>query len=252
MTNQTVILAAGKGTRMGGNIPKVLVMLKQKPLILYLLHELEQVTQLIKPVVVVGYESEKVQGVLGNNYTYAFQNKQQGTAQAVMAAKNFIKAENFLVLYGDMPFIKAESIRALMKLHREKNSNISMLTAVAPSFEGMYKSLESYGRVVRGAEGERGVGLQADIKKIVEYKDANEEQKNINEINPGIYMFNTRWFFAHAGKISNQNAQGEYYLTDIVEVAIQQGEHVNNLQVDAKEVIGINSREDLELAEKLV
>ncbi len=244
MTNQTVILAAGKGTRMGGNIPKVLVMLKQKPLILYLLHELEKITQLIKPVVVVGYESEKVQGVLGNGYTYAFQNKQQGTAQAVMAAKNFIKAENFLVLYGDMPFIKAESIRALMKAHRENNANISMLTAVSPNFEGMYKSLLSYGRIVRGSEN--------NITKVVEYKDASEEQKNIKEINPGIYMFNTRWFFAHAGKIGNQNAQNEYYLTDIVEVAIEHGEHVNNLQVDAKEVIGINSREDLELAEKLV
>jgi bifunctional UDP-N-acetylglucosamine pyrophosphorylase / glucosamine-1-phosphate N-acetyltransferase len=244
MTNQTVILAAGKGTRMGGNIPKVLVMLKDKPLILYLLHSLEKVTQLIKPVVVVGYESEKVQGVLGNSYTYAFQNKQQGTAQAVLAAKNFIKAENFLVLYGDMPFIKAESIRALMKLHREKNSNISMLTAVAPNFEGMYKSLLSYGRIIRNSEN--------SIIKVIEYKDASEEQKQIKEINPGIYMFNTKWFFSHVGKISNQNAQGEYYLTDIVEVALDHGQKVNNLQVDAKEVIGINSREDLEMAEKVL
>jgi bifunctional UDP-N-acetylglucosamine pyrophosphorylase/glucosamine-1-phosphate N-acetyltransferase len=244
MTNQTVILAAGKGTRMGGEIPKVLVMLKQKPLILHLLQELEKVTQLIKPVVVVGYESEKVQGVLGNGYTYAFQNKQQGTAQAVAAAKNFIKAENFLVLYGDMPFIKAESIRALMKAHRETSANISMLTAVAPNFEGIYNSLLSYGRIVRDAKNQ--------IIKVVEYKDAAEDQKQINEINPGIYMFNTKWFFSHVGKISNQNAQGEYYLTDIVEVAIESGETINNLPVGAKEVIGINSREDLEMAEKLI
>jgi bifunctional UDP-N-acetylglucosamine pyrophosphorylase/glucosamine-1-phosphate N-acetyltransferase len=111
-------------------------------------------------------------------------------------------------------------------------------------FEGIYNSLLSYGRIVRDAKNQ--------IIKVVEYKDAAEDQKQINEINPGIYMFNTKWFFSHVGKISNQNAQGEYYLTDIVEVAIESGETINNLPVGAKEVIGINSREDLEMAEKLI
>src|SRR6185369_10465409 len=126
MKNQFVILAAGKGTRMGGNIPKVLVMLKNKPLILYVLHEIDKIGQLIKPVVVVGYGAKKVEGVLGNEYLFAFQDKQLGTAHALLAAKRKIKAENIVVLYGDMPFIKAESLKALIKMHFKTGGNISM------------------------------------------------------------------------------------------------------------------------------
>lgn len=118
-----------------GDIPKVLVMLKNKPLILYLLHELEQ-HQLSYPVVVVGYKAAQVKGVLGENYVYAFQEEQKGTAHAVMAARSYVNAENILVLYGDMPFIKAKSLKRLMSLHRDKNSELSMFTALAPNFFG--------------------------------------------------------------------------------------------------------------------
>jgi bifunctional UDP-N-acetylglucosamine pyrophosphorylase/glucosamine-1-phosphate N-acetyltransferase len=243
MTYQIVVLAAGKGTRMGGNIPKVLVSLQSRPLVLYLAETLQKITQLTKPIAVVGYESEKVQAILGSEFTYAYQNKQEGTAQAVMSAKNFIKAENFLVLYGDMPFITSESIKKLMKLHRDNSANVSMLTTVVPNFEGMYKSFESFGRVVR---------QNGNIDRVVEFKDASNDEKNIKELNPGIYMFNTQWFWKHASKIQNKNNQNEYYLTDIVEIAILAGERVYSTQVDPKEVFGINSPEDLKFAEVYV
>ena len=232
------------------NVPKVLVMLKNKPLILHLLEELEKINQLAKPVIVVGHMYRQVREILGDGYLYAIQDKQLGTAHALLAAKYKIIGENILVLYGDHPFIKASSLKELMRLHHKTQANISMFTATVPNFEGIYKPFEHFGRVIRtpsnSAEGGGGV------KKIVEFKDAAEEEKQIKEINPGIYMFNCQWLWQHVNKIKNENAQAEYYLTGIAEVAIAHGEEIQSLSVDPKEVIGINSAEDLRLAEKLL
>lgn len=225
-------------------VPKVLVMLKNRPLILYGLEEIEKINQLANPVVVVGFGAGKVQQVLGSHYIYAFQDKQLGTAHALMAAKNKVKAENILALYGDMPFIKAESLKSLISSHFKSGAKISMLTAQAESFKGINVSLEHYGRIIRGPLG--------DIVGIVEYKDATNAQRNLKEINPGIYMFNTKWLWENIKKIENSNKQKEYYLTDIVAVALSQKEKVGSISVNAKEVLGINSREDLAVAEKLL
>lgn len=245
MRNQIVILAAGKGTRMGqSNVPKVLVMLKQKPLILYLLHELEKITQLAKPVVVVGYGADKVKGVLGDSYTYAHQDKQLGTAHALLAAKPKIKADNILVLYGDMPFIKAESLRELIKMHLHGGANISMFTAQVPDFNGKFSSFDSFGRIVRDP--------LHDIAVIVEAGDAVPAQRRIKEINPAIYMFKTSWLWEHLKNIDNNNAQQEYYLTDIVELAVAHGEKVRSLLIPIEEVVGINSPQDFQRAESML
>lgn len=244
MRNQIVILAAGKGTRMGGGMPKVLVMLKNKPLILYLLEEIEKINQLAKPVIVVGYMADKVKAVLGNDYIYATQHDQLGTAHALLSAKKKITGQNILVLYGDHPFIKAESLKKLMRLHHHKQGNISMFTTTVPNFNGSYKTLEHFGRIIKDS--------RKKISKIVEYKDASAGQRKIRELNPGIYMFNASWLWRNAEKIQNKNQQAEYYLTDIVEVAIAAGEPVNSLNIEPKEVIGINTREDLKRAELLI
>lgn len=244
MRNQIVILAAGKGTRMGGNVPKVLVMLKNKPLVLYVLGEIEKINQLAKPVIVVGYMADKAKAVLGNDYIYAVQDKQLGTAHALLAARKKIKADNILVLNGDMPFIKAESLKALIALHFKSGGKISMLTAQAPNFKGLYKSLEHAGRIVRGTNHE--------IVGIVEFKDASTGQKKIKEINPNIYMFKTEWLWENLAKIQNKNSQQEYYLTDIVELAVRNGQRVRSLMVNAKETLGINTKEDLKLAEDIL
>jgi bifunctional UDP-N-acetylglucosamine pyrophosphorylase/glucosamine-1-phosphate N-acetyltransferase len=244
MRNQIVILAAGKGTRMGQNdMPKVLVMLKQKPIILYLLGELEKINQLAKPVVVVGYKYNQVKSVLGEGFTYAFQDQQLGTAHAVMCAERQVTADNILVLYGDMPFIKAESLKKLMRLHHEQKSNLSMFTSVVNNFE-KHASLNGFGRIIRDVYG--------NIIKITEYKDASGEERKIREVNPGIYMFNSKWLWDNIAKISDKNAQREYYLTDIVEVAIARGENIYSLNINPSEVAGINSPEELVAAELLL
>ncbi len=244
MRNQIIILAGGKGTRMGGDLPKVLVLLKNKPLILYLLEQIAKINQLIKPVVVIGYKGEMVKTVLGDDYFYVIQREQLGTAHALQSAKRLAKGENVLVLYGDMPFITAESLKRLMKLHHDRKSKISMLTASVDNFNGKFKSLETYGRIIRDTN--------KKICKIIEYKDASSGQRKISEINPGIYMFNSKWLWENLQKIQNKNVQGEYYLTDIVEVAMHSGINAESITVDAKEVIGVNSREDLKMAESLM
>ncbi len=245
MRNQIVILAAGQGTRMGnGETPKVLVMLKNKPLILHLLEEVAKINQLAKPLIVVGFRYKDVMAVLGEGYDYALQERQLGTGHAVMSAKSKIYAENILVLYGDMPFIKAESIKKLLQLHQAKQSELSMFTSLAPNFNAELASLNNYGRIIRDHN--------ENIVKITEYKDASDKEKQVREVNPGIYVFNTTWLFQNIRELKNKNSQGEYYLTDMVELAIKDKKRVHSLPIEPKEVLGINTLEQLVIAENLI
>ena len=245
MRNQIVILAAGKGTRMdSGDIPKVLVMLKNKPIILYVLEEIEKINQLAKPIIVVGYMYQKVREVLGDGYIYAIQDKQLGTGHALMAAKHKASGENILVLYGDAPFVKAESLKRLMALHYAKSAKLSMFTTTAPYFDKEFSSFLYHGRIIRNSEGK--------IVRITEYKDCTEEEKKIMETNPGFYMFDSAWLWSNIDKVSNKNAQGEYYLTDMVELAIEQGIEIQDIPVGPHEVVSVNSLEDLKVAESLL
>jgi bifunctional UDP-N-acetylglucosamine pyrophosphorylase/glucosamine-1-phosphate N-acetyltransferase len=214
-------------------------------LILYALEEIDKINQLAKPVIVVGFGAGKVQQVLGNHYLYAFQEKQLGTAHALMAAKNKVKADNILVLYGDHPFIKADSLKTLISSHFKSGSKISMLTTQVKNFTGENKPFEHFAKIIREP-------IEHEVVRIIEYKDASDVQKKIKEINPGIYMFNTKWLWENIKKIDNKNKQKEYYLTDIVQVALDLGEKVNSILIKPEEVMGINSKEDLEIAERLV
>jgi bifunctional UDP-N-acetylglucosamine pyrophosphorylase/glucosamine-1-phosphate N-acetyltransferase len=218
-------------------------MLKNKPLILHLLGEIEKINQLAKPLIVVGYRHKDVMAVLGEGYDYAFQERQLGTGHAVMSAEPNLFAENILVLYGDMPFIKAESIKKLILLHQSQKAELSMFTSRVPNFNGELASLNTYGRILRDSYG--------NIVKITEYKDATPEERGILEVNPGIYMFNTKWLVSNIHNIQNKNSQGEYYLTDMVELAIRDGRSVHGLEINPKEVLGVNTLEQLAIAESL-
>lgn len=238
---QVIILAAGKGTRMGdASIPKVLVALKDKPLLAYVLKTVGSLKIESKPIVVVGYMQDKVRDVFGDECVYAVQEKQLGTAHAVMSAKDMVYAENVLVLYGDMPFVSSTSLEALCEAHEKQGGRVSMLTTVAPNFDGVYTSLLNYGRIVRSENGE--------IAKIVEYKDCSESEKIITEVNPGIYMFSAEWLWKSLELIENHNAQNEYYLTDLVDIAVSRGEKIASAFLPPLEALGVNSPRDLEIA----
>ena len=244
LKDQFIILAAGRGTRLNReDLPKVLVPFLGRPLIVHLLSQISKIAKNQKPIIVVGFMADRVKAALGTRYEYALQEPQAGTAHAVRAAHTKVDAENVLVLYGDMPFVSEASLRKLIRLHRDKASAISLFTTIAPNFENEFQSFLHYGRILRN--------FKREIIKITEYKDASEKEKQIREVNPGIYMFNTKWLFDNIKKIKNKNAQQEYYLGDIVEIAISQKLPINSLEIPPREVIGINYAEDLERAERI-
>jgi bifunctional UDP-N-acetylglucosamine pyrophosphorylase / glucosamine-1-phosphate N-acetyltransferase len=244
MTQQIVILAAGKGTRMGSEIPKVLLPLYEQPVISHLLDEIKQVPQSTEPILVVGYKQELVKKTLGDQYIYVTQFDQKGTAHAVLSCRDVVTADNFVVLYGDMPFTSKESLQKLIQLHNDKQAKVSMFTCTVPNFEeDQYKAFIGYGRIIRDEEG--------NLEKIVEYKDCTDEQKQILEVNPGIYMFNTKWVWDRLDKIGNSNAQDEFYLTDVVEIAIHDGQTIYSTSITAEEAYGINTPEHLQYARSL-
>lgn len=244
MTTQVVILAAGKGTRMQSEIPKVLIPLHDKPVISHLLEELKHFDTSNTPVVVVGFQKELVKQTLGDGYLYAEQIEQRGTGDAVKCTKDLVQAENIIVLYGDMPFISASSLMELSTMHIENQSKLSMFTCTVPNFEGMYAHFRGFGRILRDTNNH--------IMQIKEYADAEEFEKEVTEVNPGIYMFNTQWLWEHIDAIGDNNAQHEFYLTDIIEVAIKGGEKVYSMAIPPEEVFGINTPEHLAHAHKLI
>ena len=244
MSQQIVILAAGKGTRMGVDIPKVLLPLGDKPVISRLLEEVKSVPQETAPVIVVGFKKELVEETLGDEYIYVQQFDQKGTAHAVLSAKPAITAKNIIVLNGDMPFTTKGSLEKVIDLHNSKGSMLTMLPCTLPNFENEYANLISYGRIIRDAD--------LNIIKIQEYKDCTEEQKQITEVNSGSYMFNSEWLWSKLDQIGHTNSQGEFYLTDIVEIAIRDGQQIQAMQVAPKEVYGINTPENLQFAKEIL
>lgn len=240
--DQFIILAAGQGTRLNHpNLPKVLVPFRGRPLISHLLSQIAKIAKNQKPVVVVGYLAEKVKKALGTRYEYALQEPQAGTAHAVRAAQKKTKAENILVLYGDMPFITEDSLRKLIRLHHKQQGVISMFTTEVEDFTKEFSGFLHFGRVIRN--------FKKEIIKITEYRDASDKDRQIKEINPGIYMFNAKWLWENIKKVKNKNVQHEYYLGDMVEIAILQKHPIHSLTIPPREVIGINTQEDLRKAE---
>lgn len=244
MDVQIVILAAGRGRRLGHKtLPKVLIPLKGKPVISYVLEQIKKIKQIPTPVIVVGHRNGLVRQELGSDYRYAVQQDQLGTAHAVWSAQAQITAEHILVINGDMPFISATSLKKLIDLHISQDAIVSMFTSYVPNYTGKYKLFERFGRILRNQYG--------DITKIHEAADATDTEKEIREVNPGIYMFRTAWLWNNIDKIGNDNAQGEFYLTDIIEVAIQEGLTVHSQTINIKETTGIDTLAQLQQAEKL-
>lgn len=245
MSRQIVILAGGKGTRMGTVMPKVLIPLHDRPVVEHLLEQVKKVPNSSTPVIVVGYEHGQVEKALGPNYIYALQEPQLGTGHAVQVAQPYITADHVLVLYGDMPLTTSESMVKLFELHEHSGGAVSMFTTTVPDFEDVYEHFLGFGRIIREHN-------HHQITKITEYKDATEEERQIREVNPGIYIFNTNWLWPSLKRVSNNNAQGEYYLTDLIELAIKDGHAIQSLSIDPSEVFGINTPEHLEHAHKIL
>lgn len=231
MKTKALILAAGQGTRMKSTAPKVLHKVFDKALIEYPILAAHYVGA--KEVcIIVGHCAEEVQKALGDTAVYALQKEQLGTGHAVMQAIDFIDDDGeVLILYGDTPLITGETLERMLSFHRENKNGATVLSAVIDDPTG-------YGRIVRSANGA--------FTKIVEQKDAAENEKGIKEINGGMYVFDAALLKYALSKLTNNNVQNEYYLTDTIEILLSGGYKVDALPADhAEDILGVNSREQL-------
>lgn len=234
---QACVLAAGKGTRMGGDRPKVLFETNGKPLLGWVLGALSD-AGVDDCVVVVGHGKEEVIPMLPTGVRWAEQSPQLGTGHAVRCARASFpdKADNLIVTYGDMPLITPGTYRRLVKLREQDNADATILTVRIPP-------RSRFGRIVRDPLG--------GVARIVEYKDASKEERAISEGNAGVYCFRPESLWSALEEIRNDNAQGEYYLTDVVGIFLSRGGNVlSMLSTVPGEEMGVNTPEDLELAGK--
>ena len=229
---EVIIMAAGLGTRMKSRTAKVLHRAAGRPLIDYVV-ELAREVSGRPPIVVIGHQRETVQEHLGDRARYAVQEKQLGTGHAVMQAMQQIdgKGRKVLILSGDVPLTRPETLRTLLDEHQRAGNTLTLITMALddPAL---------YGRIVRGPDG--------SVEKIVEAKDADEKQRQIREVNGGIYLFEGENLAENLRRLSTNNAQGEYYLTDLIAMLRAGGKRVGALLIrDPNEALGVNSRAEL-------
>lgn len=241
---QIIVLAAGLGKRMHAEVPKVLVPIKGRPMIEYLIRSIISSGVCKKPIVVVSPDNNYIikQALKDYDCQYAIQDKQLGTGHALACTKKLIDKETKRIIsfYGDHPFVKADTIK---KLASCPQGIVTIMTTVISDFNDWRANFYHWGRIIRNDN---------KIKEIVEFKDATEEEKKINEVNPGFYCFDNEWLWNNIDKLNNRNSQEEYYLTDLIKIAFDQGAEINSCQIDPREAVGVNTKEELEIAEGLI
>lgn len=239
MTLSALILAAGQGTRMRSDLPKVLHPLGGRPMVVYSVEVGRQVSGGGKPALVVGNGSEAVRELLGDSAEYVEQGERLGTGHAVMMAEPALKGRSDLVLvyYADMPLWRAETLSKLAETQGGNPGPMTLATVIAGDPRG-------FGRVVRDGSGR--------VRAIVEEAQATPEEKAIRELNVGAYCFRANWLWATLPKLP-MSPKGEYYLTDLVGLAVSEGEEVRAVAVeDPDEALGINTRVHLAEAEAIL
>lgn len=241
MEIKSVILAAGKGTRMKSETPKVLHKIFEKPLLGYVLDNIKTITN--ENFVIIGHHADEVKEYVEKNYQNAktvLQTPQLGTGHAVSMACPYLKdfKGQVLILCGDTPLITSETLKKFVEFHNSNNSDLTVMSTI-------FENPTNYGRIIREQDG--------SLKCIVEEKDATPEQKAVKEVNAGIYILDWAKIAPAFSQLTSNNAQGEYYLTDIIEWGKK-----NNLRVNAfilensDEIYGINSRKNLAEATRIM
>lgn len=242
-----VILAAGKGTRINLDVPKVLAPLAGRTMIEHVVENALNSGVDANPVIVIGHRADDVRQVLEKYpVDIVYQEELLGTGHAVMTCQPVIEpGEDVLVLGGDHPLIAPETIRAVCDKHEQEGTTMTFVTYTVPHFEVHGGAFKTFGRIIRNDQGR--------IERICETADASSEELAITEVNPGYYAFSGDWLFDKLASLETDNAQGEYYLTDIVKVGMSSWEPVAIIEgKNLHEAIGINTQADLAHAEGLI
>lgn len=240
---KSIILAAGKGTRMKSETPKVLHTIFDKTLVGYVIDEVNKTGLCDENFVIVGHQAERVEEFIDKNYDNAkcvLQSPQLGTGHAVSMVLPYLKdyKGDVIILCGDTPLITAETLKEFIEFHNAQKSDLTVMSAI-------FENPQNYGRIVRNPD--------KTLNSIVEEKDASVEQKAIKEINAGIYCLNWDKIKAAFSELKSNNAQGEYYLTDIIKWGNEQGLSVNAYTLkNNEEIFGINSKAHLAQASKIL
>ncbi len=252
-TYATVVLAAGKGTRMRSALPKMLHLLAGRPLLAHVLTTVEAIpttrafsshsldVETHRPIVVLGHEAGQIVSAFGERCLYATQEEQLGTGHAVLSARSIVDAleplpQTVLVCYGDTPLIRSEMLAQVLTTHLEQQATVTFLTART-------ESPSDYGRIVRDSQGR--------VLEIVEVKRASAEQLLIREVNSGVYCFEREWLWSHLETLP-RNPSGEYYLTDLIALAARQKRTIATVEGTLDETLGVNNRVQLAEAEQVV
>jgi bifunctional UDP-N-acetylglucosamine pyrophosphorylase/glucosamine-1-phosphate N-acetyltransferase len=232
-----IVLAAGQGKRMQSDLAKVLHPVLGRPMLDHVLDATRE-AGVGRVIVIVGHQAERVrEAMAGRGVEFALQAQQRGTGHAVMQAAPLLADHHgdVLVLCGDTPLLTPETLAALLATHRATAASATVLTAELEDPTG-------YGRILRGADGA--------VRRIVEHKDATEGERRVREINSGLFAFATRDLFDALAQVGCDNAQGEYYLTDTLEILLRRGKRVSAHRCsDPGEVVGVNTLEQLQAVE---
>lgn len=237
MSNQrplaTVILAAGKGTRMKSDLPKVLHIVDDKPMLIHVIDLARQLNS-ERIIAILGYKKYLViEAIKSENVEYIIQEPQLGTGHAVQQTESLLKdfTGDVLILSGDVPLLRKSTIDKMLKIHREADNGATVLTA-------MFENPHGYGRVIRKNND--------TLDYIIEEKDCNDEQRKIKEINAGIYIFKSKELFPALNKIKNDNKQNEYYLPDTLKYIAKAGQSIAlHITDEPIEITGVNTVEQL-------
>ena len=237
MKLKALILAAGKGTRMKSELPKVIHKVNGIPMVKKILNELEKL-ETEENILILGHKKEEILKELGD-IKYVVQEEQLGTGHAIMQAESLLKDYDgdVMILCGDTPLLRYETLKKMYETHKKSGVATTILTSI-------YENPFGYGRIVKSGE---------KVKAIVEEKEADEETKKIKEVNAGVYCCNAKELFEALKKVTNNNEKGEYYLTDIVGIQVGEGKEVASFVLeDNREILGVNSKVELAEASKIL
>lgn len=229
---------------MNSDTPKPLIEVGGKPILARTLEAMRGVKECLEPLVVVGFEEDKIRRHFGE-LSYVQQAQLDGTGAAARACiPKFGNADGVLIVNGDHPLITSQSIDSLVQAYYKEHATLALFTATVENFEDWRAALSFYGRIIRDSTGQ--------IVKNVEYKEASEEERQIREVNPNMYCVETQWLASALGRIQKNEVTSEYHLTDILQLARLDNVPIVARSIPPEEALGCNTREDIERAERFL